>query len=123
MGKRSAVIRERSSPLKRRSRREALRIEKFWLERESFWLHLARSMIVLDDKQIQTIITAAVGLPTEKRDLFLKRIEAARRFVHQGHFSDAELNATINVALSGLRHDVLVAPDPMNVRCARVVKQ
>jgi len=123
MGKRSAVIRERSSPLKRRSRREALRIEKFWLERESFWLHLARSMIVLDDKQIQTIITAAVGLSTEKRDLFLKRIEAARRFVHQGHFSDAELNATINVALSGLRHDVLVPPDPMNVRCARVVKQ
>jgi hypothetical protein len=96
---------------------------KFWLERESFWLHLARSMIVLDDKQIQTIITAAVGLPTEKRDLFLKRIEAARRFVHQGHFSDAELNATINVALSGLRHDVPVPPEPMNVRCARVVKQ
>jgi hypothetical protein len=80
-------------------------------------------MIVLDDKQIQTIMTAAVGLPTEKRDLFLKRIEAARRFVHQGHFSDAELNATINVALSGLRHDVLAPPDPMNVRCARVVKQ
>jgi hypothetical protein len=37
-------------------------------------------MIVLDDKQIQIIMTAAAGLPTEKRNLFLKRIEAARRF-------------------------------------------
>jgi hypothetical protein len=81
---------------------------KFWSERESFWLHLARSMIVLDDTQVQTVMTAAAGLPTEKRDLFLKRIEAARRLVHRGHFSDAELNAAINVALRGLRHDVPV---------------
>jgi hypothetical protein len=85
---------------------------KFWLERESFWLHLARSMIVLDDIQVQTVMTAAAGLPTKRRDLFLKRIEAARRFVHRGHFSDAELNATINLALSGLRHDVPVPPEP-----------
>jgi len=49
-------------------------------------------------------MTASADLQAEKRDLFLKRIEAARRFVHRGHFANAELNATINVALRGLRH-------------------
>jgi hypothetical protein len=67
---------------------------KFWSERESYWLHLAtsyeytedNSMIALNDTQVQTVMTAAANLSAQGRDLFLTRIEAARRFVHRGHF-------------------------------------
>ncbi len=96
-----------------------VRDRQFWLERESYWLHVATSyeymeggpMIALNDTQLQTVMAAAADLPVEKRELFLKRIEAARRFMHRGQFNDAELNATINVALRGLRHDVPVPPE------------
>ena len=62
------------------------------------------------DTQVQTVMTAAADLSQEKLDLFLKRIEVARPLMHREHFTDAELKATINVALRGLLDDVAVPP-------------
>jgi hypothetical protein len=46
-------------------------------------------------------MTAADPLPAEKRSLFLERV-AARLRLHGPRFTDTDLNAAIQAALSGL---------------------
>jgi len=58
-------------------------------------------MLALSDSQLQIVITAAGGLPVEKRSVFLERI-AARLQLRGPHFTDADLGAAIRAALTGL---------------------
>ena len=58
-------------------------------------------MLALSDSQLQIVITAAGGLPVEKRSVFLERI-AARLQLRGPHFTDADLGAAIQAALTGL---------------------
>ena len=51
-------------------------------------------MLALSDDQLTTVITAASGLPVEKRSVFLERI-AARLQLRGPHFTDADLGAAI----------------------------
>jgi hypothetical protein len=46
-------------------------------------------------------MTAAGGLPVEKRSVFLERV-AARLRLHGPRFTDADLGAAIRAALTGL---------------------
>ena len=58
-------------------------------------------MLALSDEQLTTVITAAGGLPVEKRSVFLERI-AARLQLRGPHVTDADLGAAIQAALTGL---------------------
>ena len=58
-------------------------------------------MLALSDSQLQIVMTAAGGLPVEKRSVFLERI-AARLQLRGPHFTDADLGAAIRAALTGL---------------------
>ena len=58
-------------------------------------------MLALSDEQLTTVITAAGGLPVEKRSVFLERI-AARLQLRGPHFTDADLGTAIQAALTGL---------------------
>ena len=58
-------------------------------------------MLALSDSQLQIVMTAAGGLPVEKRSLFLERV-AARLRLHGPRFTDADLGAAIQAALTGL---------------------
>jgi hypothetical protein len=58
-------------------------------------------MLALKDDQLQIVIAAASGLPTEKRGLFLERV-AARLQLSGFRFSDADLDAAVRLALTGL---------------------
>ena len=58
-------------------------------------------MLALSDDQLTTVITAASGLPVEKRSVFLERI-AARLQLRGPHFTDADLGTAIQAALTGL---------------------
>ena len=58
-------------------------------------------MLALSDSQLQIVITAAGGLPVEKRSVFLERI-AARLQLRGPHFTDADLGTAIQAALTGL---------------------
>ena len=57
-------------------------------------------MFALNDAQLALVMTAAGGLPVEKRSLFLERV-AARLRLH-GRFTDADLGTAIQAALTGL---------------------
>ena len=66
-------------------------------------------MLALDNNQLTAIMTAASGLPPEKRSLFLERV-AARLKLHGGRPSDAQLDKAIQAALRGLTHNATVQP-------------
>jgi hypothetical protein len=59
------------------------------------------TMFALSDKQLALVMTAAGGLPVEKRSVFLERV-AARLRLRGYHFTDADLGAAIQAALTGL---------------------
>ena len=59
------------------------------------------TMFALSDDQLALVMTAAGGLPMEKRSVFLERV-AARLRLHGPHFTDADLGAAIQAALTGL---------------------
>jgi hypothetical protein len=58
-------------------------------------------MLSLSDSQLQIIMTAAGTMPVEKRSTFLERV-AARLQLRGPRFTDADLSAAIQVALTGL---------------------
>jgi hypothetical protein len=58
-------------------------------------------MFALTDKQLRLVMVAATPLPPEKRSIFLERV-AARLRLHGPRFTDADLGAAIQVALTGL---------------------
>jgi hypothetical protein len=57
-------------------------------------------MLALNDAQLALVMTAAGGLPVEKRGLFLERV-AARLTLH-GRFTNADLDDAVRVAPHGL---------------------
>jgi hypothetical protein len=59
------------------------------------------TMFALSDDQLALIMTAAGGLPVEKRSVLLERV-AARLRLRGPHFTDADLGAAIQAALTGL---------------------
>jgi hypothetical protein len=58
-------------------------------------------MLALSDEQLRIVMTAAGGVPVEKRSVFLERV-AARLRLHGPRFTDADLGAAIAAALTGL---------------------
>jgi hypothetical protein len=58
-------------------------------------------MFALSDDQLALVMTAAGGLPVEKRSVFLERV-AARLRLREARFTDADLGAAIQAALTGL---------------------
>jgi hypothetical protein len=58
-------------------------------------------MFALTDAQLEIVMTAAGSLPVEKRLAFLERV-AARLRLRGSHFTDADLGAAIQAALTGL---------------------
>jgi hypothetical protein len=58
-------------------------------------------MFAQSDDQLALIMTAAGGLPVEKRSVLLERV-AARMRLRGPHFTDADLGAAIQAALTGL---------------------
>ena len=58
-------------------------------------------MFALNDTQLALVMTAAGPLPAEKRSVFLERV-AARLRLRGPHFTDADLGAAIQAALTGL---------------------
>jgi len=58
-------------------------------------------MLALNDNQLQIVMTAAGSLPVEKRSTFLERV-AARLQLRGSHFTDADLGAAIQAALTGM---------------------
>ena len=53
-------------------------------------------MFALSDAQLALVMTAAGGLPVEKRSVFLERVAAGLR-LRGPHFTDADLGAAIQV--------------------------
>jgi hypothetical protein len=60
-------------------------------------------MLALSDDQLAIVMTAAGGLPVEKRGTFLERVAA--RLTLRGRFNDADLDDAVHVALHGLSQD------------------
>ena len=60
-------------------------------------------MLALSDDQLAVVMTAAGGLPVEKRGLFLERV-AARLQLH-GRFGDADLDEAVRTASGNDRLD------------------
>ena len=58
-------------------------------------------MFALLHDQLALVMTAAGSLPVEKRSVFLERV-AARLRLHGPRFTDADLGAAIQAALTGL---------------------
>jgi len=57
--------------------------------------------IALSDDQLVLVMTAAGSVPVEKRGVFLERV-AVRLRLRGPHFTDADLDAAIRAALTGL---------------------
>ena len=57
-------------------------------------------MIALTDHQLALVMTAASGLPPDKRSVLLERVAA--RLTLQGRFNDAGVEAAVRAALQGL---------------------
>ena len=60
-----------------------------------------RPVFAVSDAQLQLVMTAAGPLPAEKRSVFLERV-AARLQLRGPRFTDADLGAAIQAALTGL---------------------
>jgi hypothetical protein len=63
-------------------------------------------MLALTDAQLAIVMTAAGGLPVEKRSLFLERVAA--RLTLDGRFTDTDLDDAVRVALHGLAQNSAV---------------
>ena len=59
------------------------------------------TMLALSAAQLALVMTAAGGLPVEKRSVFLERVAAWLR-LHGPHFTDADLDDAVRTALTGL---------------------
>jgi hypothetical protein len=57
-------------------------------------------MLALSDAQLTVVMTAAGGLPVEKRTLFLERVAARLRL--RDRFTDADFDDAVRTALRGL---------------------
>jgi hypothetical protein len=64
-----------------------------------------KTVISLSDKQMEIILAAARAVPVEKRNIFLKRDEAALRL--SGNSSYADFDAAVKRATEGLVHQPL----------------
>jgi hypothetical protein len=53
---------------------------------------------------MQTVMLAAGSLPTEKRDLFLRRLASLLQFHGGRRHDDAAVAAAVQLALAGLIH-------------------
>jgi hypothetical protein len=60
-------------------------------------------MLILSEPQIEIVMTAASGLPAEKRDLFVERV-AARLQLNGTRFTAADLDTAVSLAMQGLSH-------------------
>ncbi len=60
-------------------------------------------MLMLSEPQIEIVMTAAGGLPVEKRGLFVERV-AARLQLNGTRFTAADLDAAVRLAMQGLSH-------------------
>ena len=60
-------------------------------------------MPMLSEPQIAIIMTAASGLPAEKRGLFAERV-AARLQLNGTRFTAADLDTAVSLAMQGLSH-------------------
>ena len=58
-------------------------------------------MFALTDAQLEIVMAAAGSLPAEKRSVFLERV-AARLQLRGPHFTNANLGAAIQVAVTGV---------------------
>ena len=65
----------------------------------------AQPMLALTDAQLEIVMVAVGGLPVEKRSVFLERV-AARLQLRGSRFTDADLGAAIQTALTGLTQSV-----------------
>ena len=63
------------------------------------------AMLALTDAQLEIVMVAVGGLPVEKRSVFLERV-AARLQLRGSRFTDADLGAAIQTALTGLTQSV-----------------
>jgi hypothetical protein len=59
------------------------------------------TMFALSDDQLALVMTAAGSVPVEKRSTFLERVAAGLQ-LRGSSFTDADLGAAIQVALTGL---------------------
>ncbi len=57
-------------------------------------------MLALSDNQLAVVMTAARGLPVEKRSVFLERIAARLELL--GSFADRDFDDAVRRALRGL---------------------
>jgi hypothetical protein len=57
-------------------------------------------MLALSDDQLAVVMTAASGLPVEKRSVFLERVAARLQLL--GSFTDLDLDDAVRLALRGL---------------------
>jgi hypothetical protein len=57
-------------------------------------------MLALSDDQLAVVMTAASGLPVEKRSAFLERVAARLQLL--GSFTDLDLDDAVRLALRGL---------------------
>ena len=60
-------------------------------------------MFALSDSQLRTVWNAAVGLPPEKRGVFLERLVAWLHF-RGGRFIDRDFDDAVRLGLRGLSH-------------------
>jgi len=58
-------------------------------------------MLALSDSQLRAVWDAAVGLPIEKRGIFLGRLVAQLQ-LRGSHFTTADLDDAVRFALKGL---------------------
>jgi hypothetical protein len=57
-------------------------------------------MLALSDGQLAVVMTAARGLPVEKRSVFLERVAARLQLL--GSFTDRDFDNAVRLALRGL---------------------
>jgi hypothetical protein len=58
------------------------------------------TMIALSDHQLEIVMTAANGVPVERRSIFLERCGAMLRM--RGRFSDDDVADVVKLAMAGL---------------------
>ena len=59
-------------------------------------------MLALSDSQLRSVWAAAAGLPIEKRGIFLGRLIAQLQLRGSPHFTTADLDDAVRLALTGL---------------------
>jgi hypothetical protein len=63
-------------------------------------LVVSQTMLALSDGQLTIVMTAARGLPVEKRSVFLERVAARLQLL--GSFTDRDFDDAVRLALRGL---------------------